>query len=73
MHSKEFSGNQGNHHFDPSLLLKTHFFPFFMGMKHFFFEKKNPKWPTQKNRIFQFRQFSIFFSKISWIGHWVSN
>ena len=40
--------------------------------KQFFFEKKNPKWPTQKKVIFQNRQFSIFFLKISWIGPWVS-
>ena len=25
-----------------------------------------------KNWVFQFRQFSIFFSRISWIGSWVS-
>ena len=31
--------------------------------KIFFFEKKNPKWPTQKKVIFQNRQFSIFFSE----------
>ena len=36
-----------------------------MGMKqkkNFFFEKKNSKWPTQKNDVFQNRQFSIFFA-----------
>ena len=35
-----------------------------MGMKQkniFFFVKKNSKWPTQKNDVFQNRQFSIFF------------
>ena len=26
--------------------------------------KKNTEWPTQKNWVFQFRQFSIFFAKI---------
>ena len=26
-----------------------------------FFEKKNPNWQTQKNWVFQFRQFSMFF------------
>ena len=31
--------------------------------KKIFFEKKNPKWPTQKKVIFQNRQFSIFFSE----------
>ena len=35
------------------------------------FGKKNSKWPTQKNLIFQLRQFSIFFMEISWIGSWV--
>ena len=35
-------------------------------------KKKLPKWPPQKNWVFQFPQFSIFFSKISWIGPWVS-
>ena len=24
-------------------------------------QKKNSKWPTQKNNVFQNRQFSIFF------------
>ena len=33
----------------------------FTGMKQFFFEKKNSKWPTQKKFIFQNRQFSKFF------------
>ena len=40
--------------------------------KIFFFEKQNSKWPTQKKCIFQNRQFSKFFMKISWIGPWVS-
>ena len=35
---------------------------------NFFWKKKISKWPTQKNLIFQLRQFSIFFMKISWIG-----
>ena len=39
--------------------------------KNIFFKKKS-KWPTQKNNVFQNRQFSIFFVKISWIGPWVS-
>ena len=30
--------------------------------------KTKSKWPTNKKLIFQFRQFSIFFTKISWIG-----
>ena len=39
----------------------------------FLLEKKNKisKWPTQKKVIFQLRQLSIFFTKISWIGPWV--
>ena len=40
--------------------------------KNVFFWKKNSKWPTQKNLIFQLCQFSIFFMKISWIGPWGS-
>ena len=60
----EFSGNQGKHHnFDPSIL-PYKFGLILMGMKQkkkFFFEKKNSKWPTQKNDVFQNRQFSIFF------------
>ena len=33
-----------------------------MGLSNFFFfEKKNPKWPTQKNLILPNGQFSIFF------------
>ena len=39
---------------------------------NFFFEKQKKKWPTQKNWVFQNRQFSIFFVKILWIGNWVS-
>ena len=33
--------------------------------------KKNPKRPIFKMAVFQNRQFSIFFVKISWIGPWV--
>ena len=33
---------------------------------------KKSKWPTQKQVIFQLRQFSIIFSKISWVGPWVN-
>ena len=40
----------------------------FMGMK----QKKYPKWSTQKNWVFHLHKFSIFFSKISGIGPWVS-
>jgi hypothetical protein len=45
-----------------------------MGMKQktFFFGKKNSNGPTQKNWVFQNRQFSNFFAKILWIGPWVS-
>ena len=35
-------------------------------------KQKKLKWPTQKNWVFPFWQFSIFFVKISWIGPWVS-
>ena len=63
----EFSGNQGKHqNFDPSML-PYKFGLILMGMKQkkmFFFEKKNSKWPTQKNDVFQNRQFSIFFFEI---------
>ena len=60
-------GNQSNHqNFDPSLLSYKCWL-IFIGMK-----QKNSKWPTQKNLIFQLRQFSIFFMKISWISPWVS-
>ena len=47
----------------------------FMGMKQnffFFFEKKNSKWPTQKNWVFQLRQKLSNFRQISWIGPWDS-
>ena len=44
----------------------------FMGMKQKKFLKKNPNWPTQKNWVFQNRQFSIFFVKILEIGPRVS-
>ena len=37
----------------------------------FFFLKKKSKRLTQKNWDFQNRQFSIFFTKISGIGHWI--
>ena len=43
--------------FDPSLLPKK-LWLIFMGMK-----QKNSKWLTQKNWVFQFLQFSIFFSE----------
>ena len=57
-----WAGNQGEHKdFDPSLLPKN-LWLLFMG-----FSKKNPKWPTQKNYVFQNRQFSIFFSQ-NWAG-----
>ena len=63
--------NQGNHqNFVPSLISKN-LWLIFMGMKHFFLKKKF-KWPTQKNVIFQNRQFSKFLMKISWIDPWVS-
>jgi hypothetical protein len=66
-----------NHHnienWVPSIL--THnLWLIFMGMeqkKLFFLKKKNSKWPTKKNWVFQLRQFSIFFVKISWIGPWI--
>ena len=35
------------------------------------FQKQIPKWPTQKKWVFQNRQLSNFFVKISWIDHWV--
>ena len=39
--------------------------------KNKIYEKKS-KWPTQKNWVFKFHQFSIFLAKISGIGPWVS-
>ena len=56
--------NQHNHeNWVPSIL--THnLWLIFMGMK----PKKKKKWPPQKDWVFQNRQFSIFFVKISWIG-----
>ena len=57
--------------FDPSLLTNK-LWLIFMGMKQKKFLKKKSKWPTQKNWVFQNCQFSIFFSKISWIGPCVS-
>ena len=67
------AGNQGNHqNFDP-FLLTNKLWLVFMGMKQFFFlEEKISKWATQKQVIFQNRQFSIFFVKISWSSPWVS-
>ena len=60
--------NQGNNqNFVPSLISKNHW-RIFMGMK----QKKISKWPTQKIWVFQNRQFSIFFVKISGIGPWLS-
>ena len=60
----EFSGNQGKHqNFDPSIL-PYKFGLILMGMKQKKkkkIQKKNSKWPTQKNDVFQNRQFSIFF------------
>ena len=50
-----------------------------MKQKKIFSWKKNSKWPTQKNLIFQLRQFSIFFHEnfMDWSlgyllmqGHW---
>ena len=53
-----WAGNQGNHqNFDPSLLTNK-LWLVFMGMKK---KKSKSKWPTQKNNVFQNRQFSIFF------------
>ena len=43
-----------------------------MKQKKFNLDLEHSKWPPQKNLIFQLRQFSIFFMKISWIGPWVS-
>ena len=57
-HSKEFSGNQEKHqNFDPSIL-PYKFGLIFMGMKQkkvFEKKKKNPKWPTRRNWVFQFK------------------
>ena len=66
-----------NHHNHKNLvpsILTHNLWLIFMGMKQngFFVEKQNLKWPTQKNWVFQNSQFSIFFSKNSWIGPWVS-
>ena len=58
------AGNQGNfQNFVPSSISKNLWRIFIeMKQKKFFFEKKNAKWPTKK-RVFQNRQFSIFFFK----------
>ena len=37
----------------PHLWYPVNLWKIWMGMKHFFFEKKNSKWPTQKNWDFQ--------------------
>ena len=62
-----------NQNFDPSLLHYKGWLIFMeMKQKKICFEKKNSKWPTQKNLDFQLPQFSKFFLKISGIGPWVS-
>ena len=46
-----------------------------MKQKYFFFLKKKSKWPTQKNDQkphFLAPPILNIFSKISWIGPWVS-
>ena len=53
--------------FDPSLLTNK-LWLIFMGKKqkkNFFSKKKNSKWPTQKNNVFQNRQFSKIFCEIN--------
>jgi hypothetical protein len=35
-------------------------------------QKKNPKWPTQKNEFFKISNSQNYFVKILWIGPWVS-
>ena len=45
----------------------------FYGKKSKKKSKSKSKWPTQKFNIFQNCQFSIFFTKISWFGPWVSS
>ena len=74
-HSKEFTGKQGRRQiFDLSIL------PYKFGLifkKNKAKKKKNLKKKTQNGRffkiaIFQNRQFSKLFVKISWIGPWVS-
>ena len=62
-HSKEFSGNQGNHqNFDPSLLLKK-LWLIFMGIKQkkiFFLKNPKPKYRIQKIVIFYLHQYPIY-------------
>jgi hypothetical protein len=36
------------------------------------FEKKGPKWPTQKTMFFKTVNSQYFFVKLSGIGPWVS-
>ena len=61
MHSKEFAGNQGKHQsFDPSIV-PYKFGLIFMGMKQKKkFEKKIPKWATQKNLANSQFNFDVF-------------
>ena len=40
--------------------------------KLFFLKRKQSIWPTQKNEFFKTANSQYFFSKISWIGFWVS-
>ena len=50
------AGNQGNHQYFEKYLLTNKLWHVFMGMKQkkiFFWWKKNSKWPTQKNWVFQ--------------------
>ena len=56
-----------------NIKISTHpFYHINLGWFSWEWSKKNSKWPTQKNLIFQLPQFSMFFMKISWIGPWVS-
>jgi hypothetical protein len=67
-HSKEFSGNQGNHqNFDPSIL-PYKFGLIFKGMKQkkcFFFEKKIQNGRLKKNEIFKIANFQNFITLLS--------
>ena len=66
-----WAGNQGNHqNFGQSLLTYKRWQ--ILTQNFFFFWKKNLKWPTHKKGHLPAPSILNIFSKMSWIGPWVS-
>ena len=67
-----WAGNQGNHkNFDPSLILKKLWFVF-IWRKQKKKKKKIKNGQLKKTEFFKTTNSQFFFSKISWIGPWIS-